>query len=77
MLLLLVPTITVNVCVGNVSSHCEDWTGVEPPMFRTHVAILFHFHWQKWPQMVILVTQVNLGSKKMVPMEFPCPKTWG
>ncbi len=49
-------------------------------MFRTKVtnlAILSHFDWPKWPQTAILVTQVNLRCLKMVPMDFPCPKTKG
>ena len=49
-------------------------------MFRTKVtnlAILSHFDWPKWPQTAILATQVNLRCLKMVPMDFPCPKTKG
>ena len=30
---------------------------------------------QKWPKMAILATQVNLRCLKIVPMNFPCPKT--
>merc|ERR1712218_164689 len=33
-----------------------------------------HFFGHKWP---ILATQVSLGCLKTVPMDFPCPKTWG